>query len=374
MVLCAAVARADADGITRLMLAAGAGDVEKIESLLAGGAAVDDCDARGHTAIWHAVDARKPAALAVLLHTASTLTGRCPLGRGAVERAFALDDWALIEPLLSGSRSNLGWTSAARAAVAKAINTRNAERVKRLVAKHWRDPMLDGSRHPILAHAVVSGDLDAMTFLLDCGFNPNTRIGNFADREFADRIAQKFIRYYAKNDRGVNVLMLSAGMERVDFVKLLLARGARESSCTLRHKMAALSFAAEANNHDVMRALFRSAPLPSQLRVEISLSSQNATLYKDGQAIESTTISTGVEGKETKAGKFIITNKEPMHVSNIYKGAKMPWFMRLNCDDFGMHQGHVTGAPASHGCIRLPAAIAKKWYARVPLGTEVTIY
>ena len=374
MVFSVAASHADADGVTPLMLAAAAGDVEKVGSLIAGGAAVDDADARGHTAIWHAVDARKPAALALLLAKAATLTGRCPLGRGAVERAFALDDWALIQPLLAAGRANLGWTTAARQAMARAINTRNADRVKLLVASHWREPMLDGSRHPIVAHAVVSGDLDTMTFLLDCGFDPNTRIGNLADREFADRIPQKFIRYYVKNDRGVNVLMLASGMERVEFVKLLLARGARESSCTLRHKMAALSFAAEANNHDVMRALFRSAPLPSQLRVEISLSSQTATLYKDGQASESTTISTGVEGKETKAGKFIITNKEPMHVSNIYKGAKMPWFMRLNCADFGMHQGVVTGEPASHGCIRLPAAIAKKWYAKVPVGTEVTIY
>lgn len=374
MVVSAVVARADADGITPLMLAAAADDVEKIESLIASGAAVDVCDARGHTAIWHAVDARKPAALALLLDKASKLTGRCPLGRGALERAFALDDWALIEPLLLAGRANLGWTTAARQAMAKAINTRNGEHVKLLVAKHWRDPMMDGSRYPIIAHAVVSGDLETMTFLLDCGFNPNTRVGNFADREFADRIPQKFIRYYVKNDRGVNVLMLSAGMERVEFVKALLARGARESSCTLRHKMAALSFAAEANNHEIMRALFGSAPLPSQLRVEISLSSQSATLYKDGQAIESTTISTGVQGKETKAGKFIVTNKEPMHISNIYKGAKMPWFMRLNCGDFGMHQGIVTGAPASHGCIRLPAAIAKKWYGKVPLGTEVSIY
>jgi lipoprotein-anchoring transpeptidase ErfK/SrfK len=374
MVASAVVARAAADGITPLMLAAAADDVEKIESLIASGAAVDVCDARGHTAIWHAVDARKPAALALLLDKASKLTRRCALGRGALERAFALDDWALIEPLLVAGRANLGWTTAARQAMAKAINTRNGEHVKLLVAKHWRDPMMDGSRYPIIAHAVVSGDLETMTFLLDCGFNPNTRVGNFADREFADRIPQKFIRYYVKNDRGVNVLMLSAGMERVEFVKALLARGARESSCTLRHKMAALSFAAEANNHEIMRALFGSAPLPSQLRVEISLSSQNATLYKDGQAIESTTISTGVQGKETKSGKFIVTNKEPMHISNIYKGAKMPWFMRLNCGDFGMHQGIVTGAPASHGCIRLPAAIAKKWYGKVPLGTEVSIY
>ena len=31
----------------------------------------------------------------------------------------------------------------------------------------------------------------------------------------------------------------------------------------------------------------------------------------------------------------------------------MPYFMRLSCGDFGMHEGDLPGYPASHGCIRL---------------------
>ena len=219
----------------------------------------------------------------------------------------------------------------------------------------------------------MSGDVETTKFLLDCGFDPNTRIGNFADPDLASRIPQHFIRFYATNDRGVTVLMLAAGMGRTEIAKMLIERGARTGAGTVRHKMAALSFAAQANNHDMMRVLIGPCPLPAQLRVEISLGSQTATLFKNGQAVESTTVSTGVEGKETKAGRFLITDKTPDHVSNIYKGAKMPWFMRLNCGDFGMHQGVVTGVPASHGCIRLPAEIAKRWYAKLPVGTEVSI-
>jgi lipoprotein-anchoring transpeptidase ErfK/SrfK len=355
------------------MKAAAAGDLAKVRSLTSAGAAVDACDARGHTAVWHAVDARQPDTLALLLEKAQALPGRCPLGRGALERALDIGDWELIQPVLDAGRSNLGWTRAARRAVAKAINDRAADHVKALAGKHWRDPVMEGSRHPILAHAIVSGDVETTTFLLDCGFDPRTRIGNLADKEFADKIPQKFIRYYAKQDRGVNVLMLATGMERVDLAKLLIERGAKPESCTLRYKMAPLSFAAELNNHDMMRVLIGSCPKPEELRVEISLSSQRATLYRNGQAVDDTAVSTGVEGKETKPGRFLVTNKEAMHVSSIYKGAKMPFFMRLNCADFGMHQGVVTGAPASHGCIRLPEAIARRWYAKVPVGTEVNI-
>lgn len=370
----AAYGGADADGTTPLMLAAAAGDLEKVEELIASGAAVDQCDAHGHTAIWHAVDARKADVLAILLKKAGTLQGRCPLGRGTVERAFQHDDWALIQPILDASRSNLGWSEAARKALTKAITSRAADQVKAIVGSHWLAPKMEGSRHPLLAHAIVSGDAATTAFLLDCGLDPNTRIGSPADPEFADRVPQKFTRYYLKNDRGVTVLMLASGMENLEIVKLLLVRGAREASCTHRYKMAAMSFAAESNNHDIMRALIGQCPQPSELRVEISLSSQRATLFKNEQPIESTNISTGVPGKETKPGNYIITNKEPLHISSIYKGAKMPFFMRLNCGDFGMHQGVVTGSPASHGCIRLPAATARKWYGRVPAGTEVSIF
>lgn len=356
------------------MLASAAGDLGKLHTLLAEGAAVDQCDARGHTAVWHAVNARKPDALAFLLEKAREFPSRCPLGRNALRRALEHGDWALIQPLLAAGRDNLGWTLPARRAVAKAINTRTPERLRALIEKHWRVPAMEGSRHPILAHAVLSGDLETTKLLLDCGFDPNTRVGNFADQEFAEKIPNKFLRYYVKTDRGATVLMLAAGMKRAAIAKMLIERGARAATCTLRYKMAALSFAAEANDHDTMRALIGNCPLPAQLRVEISLISQQATLYQNGKPPESTTISTGVEGKETKAGRYLITNKEPVHFSNLYKGAKMPFFMRLNCGDFGMHQGVVTGEPASHGCIRLPGTIAKMWYAKLPVGTEVTIY
>ena len=364
----------DPEGTTPLMLAAAEGDLEKVEDLIKDGAAIDQCDARGHTAVWHAVDSRKAKVVTLLLQKAETLQGRCPMGRGTIERAFQHDDWALIQPVLAASRKNLGWSGAARNSLTKAITSRTTEHVKAIVGSHWLAPKMDGSRHPLLAHTILAGDEEMTAFLLDCGLDPNTRIGSPVDPEFSDRVPQKFIRYYLKNDRGVTLLMLAAGTENLEIVKLLLERGAREASCTYRFKMAAMSFAAEANNHDIMRALIGPCPQPSELRVEISIATQRATLFKNDQPVESTSISTGVKGKETKKGKYIVTNKEPMHVSSIYKGAKMPYFMRLNCGDFGMHQGIVTGSPASHGCIRLPAAIARKWYGRVPAGTEVNIF
>jgi lipoprotein-anchoring transpeptidase ErfK/SrfK len=51
----------------------------------------------------------------------------------------------------------------------------------------------------------------------------------------------------------------------------------------------------------------------------------------------------------------------------------MPYFMRLSCLDFGMHEGVVPNYPASHGCIRLPSEAARKLFAEIPVGTLVTV-
>ena len=40
----------------------------------------------------------------------------------------------------------------------------------------------------------------------------------------------------------------------------------------------------------------------------------------------------------------------------------MPYMQRLTWDGIALHAGNLPGYPASHGCIRLPMAFAKKLY------------
>jgi lipoprotein-anchoring transpeptidase ErfK/SrfK len=51
----------------------------------------------------------------------------------------------------------------------------------------------------------------------------------------------------------------------------------------------------------------------------------------------------------------------------------MPFFMRLNCREFGMHAGVVPNYPASHGCIRMPGEKVRELFKQVEVGTLVTI-
>jgi lipoprotein-anchoring transpeptidase ErfK/SrfK len=95
-------------------------------------------------------------------------------------------------------------------------------------------------------------------------------------------------------------------------------------------------------------------------------------VLRDGVPIFSTSCSTGRQGYSTRTGDYVITDKERSHRSTIYK-VEMPYFMRLSCLDFGMHEGVVPSYPASHGCIRLPGDAARRLFAEIPVGTLVSV-
>ena len=51
----------------------------------------------------------------------------------------------------------------------------------------------------------------------------------------------------------------------------------------------------------------------------------------------------------------------------------MPYMQRITWSGVAMHQGVVPGYPASHGCIRLPAAFAKRLWGITRIGARVII-
>jgi len=108
-------------------------------------------------------------------------------------------------------------------------------------------------------------------------------------------------------------------------------------------------------------------------RVVISLGDQLAYLYRGDTLVAAASISTGTEGRESPAGVFQILNKTPMYRSKKYDNAPMPFAQFITGYGVAMHAGHNPGYPASHGCIRLPAAFAKKLYSVTDIGTPVLI-
>ena len=108
-------------------------------------------------------------------------------------------------------------------------------------------------------------------------------------------------------------------------------------------------------------------------RVVISLTDQTAYLYRGDTLMAVAAISTGVEGRNTPTGIFTVLDKQPFYRSKKFDNAPMPWMQRIDQYGVALHGGYNPGYPASHGCIRLPVAFAKKLYSVTGVGTPVYI-
>jgi len=117
----------------------------------------------------------------------------------------------------------------------------------------------------------------------------------------------------------------------------------------------------------------KAIPAKGAVNVLVSLRNQRTYFYKGGQMIAFSTHSHGVPDHPTDPGAFKILQKKPFHRSNKYSNAPMPFMQRLDKWGRAFHAGVVPGHPASHGCIRLPAPMAKAFYGWTKVGDEVMI-
>ena len=105
----------------------------------------------------------------------------------------------------------------------------------------------------------------------------------------------------------------------------------------------------------------------------VSIKNQRISLYGNGKLIETSSVSTGTPGHDTPQGVFTVIEKDRHHKSNIYSSAPMPYMQRITWSGVALHEGFVTGRPASHGCIRLPQAFAARLWEITQLGARVII-
>ena len=114
-------------------------------------------------------------------------------------------------------------------------------------------------------------------------------------------------------------------------------------------------------------------PFDGPLYLIISLQRQMVHVYSGDRLVGLASVSTGTSGHRTPTGEFTILQKREWHRSNLYSNAPMPFMQRLTWDGVALHAGHNPGYPASHGCIRLPAAFARSLFGMTQLGTLVRV-
>ena len=140
--------------------------------------------------------------------------------------------------------------------------------------------------------------------------------------------------------------------------------------------------------------------LPS---IVVRLDEQKAYFYRGKNLVGWTYVASGKPSHPTPPGEYRVMERTTEKVSNLYgvlvdakgdvlmsdfntskntmpegavfKPAKMPYYVRLSNDGVGLHAGKIPkpGATASHGCVRLPNYMAKKFFENVRVGTPVTI-
>jgi hypothetical protein len=363
----------DGQGRTPLLIATSQQDWKTARRLLDAGAAIDLADKNGFTPVMAAAMHGDLEMFQLLLARSPNLHPEKPCADGQDLLSFALDGGhpEIIKTVVQRLPMMPEWTASTRRALSRALQAGKNDEIRSLLSKHSPPPTPEGKNVPFLAYAIASSNVSLFNTLLNCGADPNTVLPSRCDKDFL-ALLPNGLRSYIEEDRSITMLMLASGLGQVDYLKALIDGGANRTRLTTRNKMSALDVAAETSHWRSAQILLGGGPAPDKLRVEISLAMQSVALVRDGKPIYHARCSTGRSGYSTKRGEFVITNKERNHRSTIYH-VEMPYFMRLSCLDFGMHAGYVPNYPASHGCIRLPADTARKFFSEIPVGTVVTV-
>jgi ankyrin repeat protein len=360
---------ADDTGLTPLMAAAKQGNMDLVRKFVGGVTNINATDHTGRSALQYAIAAQNTEVVQLLLRLIPDFGSQ---GGDVIATALDTGNKDFISLILNRIPPLQQWTAKTRQALENAIATDNQEQVKLLLSKHAVAPSPPDRSVSLLAYAIAANNEKVFKALLAGGADANTVLPVKCDQDFLESVKSRSLRSYIEEDKNVTVLMLAAGLGQVDYVRALLEAGADKNRATGRYKMMALYLAAQQGNWQCTQVLLGGGPSPEKLRVEISLATQRAELLKDGISVLTTVCSTGRPGYSTKPGDYVITDKERSHRSTIYK-VEMPYFMRLSCLDFGMHEGVVPNYPASHGCIRLPGDIARRLFSEIPVGTLVTV-
>ena len=114
------------------------------------------------------------------------------------------------------------------------------------------------------------------------------------------------------------------------------------------------------------------APAVGPVIITVDLKAQTLSVFRAGHEIGAAVILYGADDKPSPLGAFPISQKDADHVSSIY-GAPMPYMLRLTNDGVAIHGSDVQWGKATHGCIGVPTAFARKLFNIAKLGDLVII-
>jgi hypothetical protein len=106
--------------------------------------------------------------------------------------------------------------------------------------------------------------------------------------------------------------------------------------------------------------------------ITVDLQAEVLSIFRGGYEIGTAAVIFGADHMPTPLGVFPITQKDAHHVSNLYQ-APMPYMLRLTNDGISIHGSEVAWDAATHGCIGVPTAFARKLFGATKLGDRVIV-
>lgn len=107
--------------------------------------------------------------------------------------------------------------------------------------------------------------------------------------------------------------------------------------------------------------------------ITVDIAAGTLSIFRAGYEIGTAAILYGADWKPTPTGVFPILAKDAHHVSRTYNNAPMPYTMRLTGDGVSIHGSEMGAGRATHGCIGVPVAFAKRVFAQVKVGDRVIV-
>lgn len=350
----------------RLMdVAVAEGSIDTVRTLLRAGAEIGDN-------LWGALLTGQDDLVEIILDSGANPEELGPNGDDPLEFALNTHRFNLVKPLLDAGANPNPMFDENESWVSRAVRTGDNDTALALIeAGASLGSQFASDGHSLLGWSIANEADEVAEALVRAGVDVNVIEPYPAKKAFIDAFDESStFRRALRYDRRIRPLMMAAVKRNHEVAQVLVDAGAQNH--TTAKYMYPISIAAWYSDVRMMQIIYGRDPDYQPRKIIIDLSSQRVTLYEDGKLTYSTACSTGRSGKRTPTGTYAITQKNRHHTSSIY-GSSMPYFMRLSCRDFGLHQGNLPGYPASAGCIRLSWSAAAHLFRKCSLGDLVII-
>lgn len=342
-------------------LAVREGATGAVRTLLASGAKIGDN-------LWAALLTGQDDLIRLILAAGGDPRQRGPEGEDPLDYCLSRERYAAARELLAGGADPDARFDEKETWLSKAVREGNSELALALVEKGATVQGVKASDgHSLLGWAIANRMTDAAIALIEAGADVDADEQIPAHSGFREKFESTTFRYHLESDRRIRPIMMAAAQRNREVAQALMDAGADGRAYTRRYLSGAIIGSWFKDTALQQICLLGKVPDPQPRRLVVDLSSQRVTLYENGVATYSTSCSTGRSGYRTPTGKYVISDRNRHHVSNIYHSS-MPYFQRFSFAAFGIHQGSLPGYPASHGCIRLSYSGAQYLWGKLEVG------